>query len=45
MVWPTHQSSMRNRSITFMTDKMTSSCQKPDRKPRAPLTAYTQIST
>ena len=25
--------------------RLTGSCQKPGRKPRAPLTAYTQIST
>ncbi len=39
LVCPTQYSSIRKRSIRFMMDRITSPCQKPGRKPRAPLTA------
>ena len=45
LVWPTHYSSIRKRSIRFMMDRITKLCQKPDQKPRAPLIAYTHTST
>lgn len=45
LVCPTHQPSMPSRSARFMTDRMSSSCQRPARKPRAPLTAQTHTST
>ena len=38
-VCPTQSSSTRKRSIRFITDKITSICQKPARKPCAPFTA------
>ena len=41
-VCPTQKSSTRKRSIRFMTDRITSNCQKPARNPRAPFTAYLQ---
>ena len=44
-VWPTHHSSTSSRSITFITHRITSICQNPVQKPRAPLTAYTHTST
>ena len=44
-VCPTQNSSIKKRSVRFMTERITNICQKPERKPLAPFTAYTQIST